>query len=81
MERVLELDINTVEKVKDFTSCNMKYGNRVDVTSGIYRVDGKSILGMFSLDLSHSVAVTIFGETEEDIDALVEKYKDIGVFA
>ena len=64
MEKVISL--NKVTDVKDFISATQKCVGEVTVSSldGHYRVDGKSILGLFSLDLSAPVNVYIEDEKE-----------------
>ena len=46
----------------------------VDLESGKYKVDGKSILGIFSLDLRQSIKLTY--EREEGADKLREALAD-----
>ncbi len=49
--------LNTIDKVRDFTSKIMMIDGDYDIVSqgGHYTVDAKSILGIFSLDLSKPV--------------------------
>lgn len=51
--------LNSIEKVKDFISVTNNMDCRLDLVSGRYIVDGKSILGIFSLDLSKPVELYI----------------------
>lgn len=56
----------TVDTVKDFIHILSTYDCSVDVMSGRYIVDGKSVLGLLSLDLSKTVTVKISGEQAKD---------------
>lgn len=46
----------------------------VDLESGKYKVDGKSILGIFSLDLRQPIKLTY--DSEKNADKLYEQLKD-----
>lgn len=76
MEKRLKMNINTFDKVKSFVDCNSKLDGYVDVVSGRYLVDGKSLLGMFSLDLSKELEVVIDADSEKVIASLIESYKN-----
>ena len=47
--------LNTINDVKNFVNIVSKYEFEVDLTSGRYVIDAKSIMGIFSLDLSKSI--------------------------
>ena len=49
--------LNTVTDVKTFVNVVSKYDFDVDLVSGRYAIDGKSIMGIFSLDLSKPIRV------------------------
>ena len=44
--------INTINDVKNFVTIVTKCSYDVDIVSGRYAIDAKSIMGIFSLDLS-----------------------------
>lgn len=44
--------ITTIDDVKKFVSTVMKYEYDIDLVSGRYAIDAKSIMGIFSIDLS-----------------------------
>lgn len=60
------LDLNSIEKVKGFVSIIRDIEGDFDLVSGRYVVDAKSIMGIFSMDLSNNVEFRIL-ETNEDI--------------
>lgn len=47
--------LNTINDVKNFVTIVSKYDFEVDLTSGRYVIDAKSIMGIFSLDLSKPI--------------------------
>jgi phosphotransferase system HPr-like phosphotransfer protein len=61
--------------VKDFVNIVNKYDFDVDLTSGRYIVDAKSIMGIFSLDLSKPIKVEVHNENADnfihEINALI----------
>lgn len=57
--------IDTIEKVKDFVSRTSQFNADLDIVSGKYVINAKSILGLFSLDLSKPVTLRVEGTPEE----------------
>lgn len=51
------VNINNIESVKGFVKAANKLSCDVTVYSGEYAVDGKSIMGVFSLNLSNNLSV------------------------
>ncbi len=68
----LRILLGTIEDVKDFVSITNKYEFDCDLVSGRYAVDAKSIMGIFSLDLSKPLSMVIRGE-EASADELLEE--------
>lgn len=52
------IQLATVERVKDFVGAISDFDFVVDLISGRYCVNGKSIMGIFSLDLSRSIQLS-----------------------
>lgn len=57
--------LKSINDVKDFVNIVNKYDFDVDLTSGRYIVDAKSIMGIFSLDLSKPIKVEVHGENPD----------------
>lgn len=51
----INIVLNTINDVKNFVNTVSKYDFEVDLTSGRYVIDAKSIMGIFSLDLSKPI--------------------------
>lgn len=64
--------LSSIDDVKNFVNIVNKYNFDVDLTSGRYVVDAKSIMGIFSLDLSKSIRVDVHSE---NADAFIEDMK------
>ena len=67
--------LKSINDVKDFVNTVNRYDFDIDLTSGRYVVDGKSIMGIFSLDLSKPIKVEVhteaFSEIYEDLKHFV----------
>ena len=57
--KALNITLKTINDVKDFVNIVNKYDFDVDLSTGRYVVDAKSIMGIFSLDLSKPIKVEI----------------------
>ncbi len=66
----VEISLNSIDKVKSFVNTVTKYDYDFDLVSGRYVIDAKSIMGIFSLDLSRSITLNI--HADEDIDELMD---------
>ena len=64
-------EINDVYKLVNIL---VGFDGDVDLESGKYKVDGKSILGIFSLDLRQPIKLTY--DSENGADKLYEQLKD-----
>ena len=64
--------INSIDDVKNFVNIVNRYPFDIDLTSGRYIVDAKSIMGIFSLDLSKPIKVEIHSD---DAVKIVEELK------
>ena len=62
--RTCNIMLNTINDVKGFVNTVCKYDFDVDLISGRYAIDAKSIMGIFSLDLSKPITLNIHSESE-----------------
>ncbi|MBD9097733.1 MAG: HPr family phosphocarrier protein, partial [Ruminococcaceae bacterium] len=56
----LTIKFDTINDVKAFVNSVSKYDFEVDLVSGRYAVDAKSIMGIFSLDLSKEIQMKVY---------------------
>jgi len=66
--------LGTINDVKEFVGTVTKYDFDVDLISGRYAVDAKSIMGIFSLDLSKPIRVDVHAEEAKDFLAEIQKF-------
>ena len=67
--------LGTINDVKEFVSIVTKYDYDIDLISGRYAVDAKSIMGIFSLDLSKPIRLDIHASEAEQLLAEVKKFE------
>ncbi len=74
--KTVDISLNSIDKVKKFVSEISKFDCDFDLVSGRYVIDAKSIMGIFSLDLSRSITLNIHssGEQLDEIMSVVGKY-------
>ena len=58
----VQISLNSIDKVKSFVNVITKYDFDFDLISGRYVIDAKSIMGIFSLDLSKPIELNIHDE-------------------
>ena len=71
--KTLQISLNSIDKVKSFVNDITKFDCDFDLVSGRYVIDAKSIMGIFSLDLSKPIDLAI--HTETDFDEIMEVLK------
>ncbi len=64
--------LSLVENVNKFVNVVSRYPFEMDLRAGRHVVDAKSILGIFSLDLSRPITLDIYSD---DCDKLLEEIK------
>ena len=64
--KTVKICLNSIEKVKSFVNDITKFDVDFDLVSGRYVIDAKSIMGIFSLDLSKPIDLSIHADDELD---------------
>lgn len=72
--KTVNINLNNVNKVKEFVNITSQFEGDVDLVSGRYVIDAKSIMGIFSLDLSKTIQLNI---NSDDNDAISNYIKSI----
>ena len=67
--------LGSINDVKNFVNVVTKYDYEIDLTSGRYVVDAKSIMGIFSLALNKPVAFSYEGEMAAELAKEVQVYE------
>lgn len=70
--KTVKISLNSINKVKSFVNDLTKFDTDFDLISGRYVIDAKSIMGIFSLDLSRPIDLNIHaeGDAEEILTVL-----------
>ena len=71
--KTVQISLNSIDKVKSFVNDITKFDYDFDLVSGIYVIDAKSIMGIFSLDLSKPIELNI--HAEDDVDTILDVLK------
>ena len=69
--KTVQIFLNSIDKVKSFVNDISKFDYDFDLVSGRYVVDAKSIMGIFSLDLSKPIDLNIHAETESIVEEIL----------
>ena len=67
--RTVHISLNSIDEVKSFVNDLAKFDADFDLVSGRYIIDAKSIMGIFSLDLSKPIDLNI--HTENNIEEIL----------
>ncbi len=72
--KTVKISINTINDVKNFVSIVSRCDYDVDIVSGRYAIDAKSIMGIFSLDLSKELTLNIHSDDCADFLDQIKDY-------
>ena len=71
--KTVKISLNSIDKVKSFVNDITKFDVDFDLVSGRYVIDAKSIMGIFSRDLSKPIDLNI--HADNDIDTILAVLK------
>lgn len=66
--------LQAINDVKEFVNIVMKYDFDIDLVSGRYAIDAKSIMGIFSLDLSKPIQLNAHSDDAEAFLKEIDKF-------
>lgn len=70
------ISLDSIDKVKNFVNTIALYDCDFDLVSGRYIIDAKSIMGIFSLDLSKAISLNIHSDSAEEVEKILAALKD-----
>ena len=74
--KTVTINLGSIDKVKSFVNDITKFDSDFDLVSGRYVIDAKSIMGIFSLDLSKPIKLNIHGDEDNaEIMEVIKKYE------
>ncbi len=65
----ISIKLSTIEDVRKFVETVTAYDMDIDLASGRYIVDAKSIMGIFSLDLLKPIELTAYSDNTDALFA------------
>ncbi|MBQ9415935.1 MAG: HPr family phosphocarrier protein [Clostridia bacterium] len=70
-----KIQLVKIQDVQELVTILINFNGDVDLISGRYVVDGKSLLGIFSLDLSKPIEIRVHNDAvAEKLFAAIAKY-------
>ena len=70
--KTVDISLNSIDKVKNFVNLINKFDYDFDLVSGRYVIDAKSIMGIFSLDLSKPITLNIHAD-DKKADSIMDE--------
>lgn len=67
--------LSSIEAVKKFVTLTNTYDFPINLTSDKYKIDAKSIMGVFSLDLSKPVQVEVESDKGQEFIRQIQQFK------
>ena len=71
----IKISLEMAQRVKEFVNITQDFPCEILLKSGKYVVDAKSILGIFSLDLSQPVTVEVYDDNSDELLARLKKFE------
>ena len=65
--KTVRISLNSIDKVKSFVNDLAKFDVDFDLVSGRYVIGAKSIMGIFSLDLSKPITLEVYSDHCDDL--------------
>ena len=78
MEKERYVNLNSIERVKNFVNQIVKIESDIDLISGRYTLDSKSIMAIFSVNLNNKLKLILHSDDEDEIrkfNEIAEEYK------
>lgn len=70
-----KIKFKTIEDVKNFNNDVMKFESDIDIMLGKYLIDGKSLMALFTLDLSKVLDCEFHARTKDEETKFIEVIK------
>ena len=70
----INIKLETLKEIENFINIAKKYDFDIDFISGKYVIDGKSLMGILSLDLSKPVEIHIHSDNAQKFIYEIKEY-------
>jgi phosphotransferase system HPr-like phosphotransfer protein len=74
MKHEIDIKFNSISEVKDFVDIVAGFNYDIDLVSGRYVIDAKSIMGIFSLDLNKPIKMVAYTEDPSQLKEAIKQY-------
>ena len=75
----MKIKFNDFLAVNEFVKITNKYESDIDIHSGRFIVDGKSLMALYSLDLSRELEVNMNEVVEGNKEKFISEIREIGI--
>jgi phosphotransferase system HPr-like phosphotransfer protein len=72
--KTCQIKLSSIQDVREFVETVTRYNIEIDLCSGRYVVDAKSIMGIFSLDLMNAITLTAHTDDETGLFGELSKF-------
>lgn len=76
MQNEFRVQLNTIDRVKRFVKICDNYKEDIDLGSGRYIIDAKSIMGIFSFDLTKPLNIRIHSNNDDVVRRFNEEMSE-----
>ena len=76
MQNKFKVQLNTIDRVKQFVKICDSFDIDIDLSDGIYTINAKSIMAIFSLDLIRPLNIYIHSQDSEIIERFNKEMSD-----
>lgn len=76
----MKVKLTTIDDVKNFCNLACQLESDVFLKSNRYVVDGKSLMGIFSLSLDKPIELEIVSRDDREVNGFVNQLRDLGVY-
>lgn len=76
MNKELRISLNEFSKIQKFNNIITNFESDIDLVRGRYVIDAKSLIGIYTLDLSKPIDVVINSDDDEEIIRFNEAMKE-----
>ena len=72
--KACQIKLSSIQDVREFVEIVTRYDIEIDLCSGRYVVDAKSIMGIFSLDLMSAITLTAHTDNSDKLFSELNKF-------
>lgn len=70
----LEVKLSSVDDIRDFVDRCCELDCEIDLAAGRYIVDAKSLLGVFSVDLTRNLELSVYSDDKDHVCSVLQPY-------